>query len=435
MLQELQGSTFENEERGMKQVVGTKQIRRETSEAILAVSSNSNADISTRSSAQVNENIVYEEETVTAPSRAVSLTTAILRMYLSSQDAPISISDEVRTFVNGLPSVENNLESLANRVVDRWEAGAWELVESKMQDNNLPLYDLEDESWGLYLDFLRVKRLWGLPEHLKVYGGMTVAKHGFKDRILRCHMVQWYRNTHPSLHYTMYDLPDTDSQFYVWARYPRNVRVEEVVIGEAVMIGLLGLYETPGLYTRLAGIGVPSCMSGMHRPIIGLNRDAGGHVLGSAVSAAEARDGQTRNKLLHLITTGHPVSIEARTVQRGKQIQFMFLRQHKITISKVLQDRYPHICQSQTGTTFIDLHFESNHPNPFYGFEQNPKLQKFRVWLQLSNGTGFWLEQNLGNISSRTSARNKEILIERTRDISKFICESYGLLAMERVTR
>lgn len=109
------------------------------------------------------------------------------------------------------------------------------------------------------------------PAHTKIYGGMTACQKGFHGRITDGHLSPAFRMHHPSMHYTMYDLPGTTSCFYIWAPYGRNEDVAEIVVGEAVMIGLLGLYENQDYYNILKGLNIPSCISGIHCPLVGLN--------------------------------------------------------------------------------------------------------------------------------------------------------------------
>lgn len=158
--------------------------------------------------------------------------------------------------------------------LDRSE-GAWEFVVSRMTVNNLPKYNRE-RSKGLYLDVLRVVGLRGnLAAHSKVYGGMGAGVDGMYGRIVTQHQNLRFRLSHPSFHYTLLDLPDTDSTFYVFARFSDTGTKATAMVGEGVMISLLGLYEQKSFYDLLAGCGVLMCLQGIHRPIIGLNRDAG----------------------------------------------------------------------------------------------------------------------------------------------------------------
>ena len=119
------------------------------------------------------------------------------------------------------------------------------------------------------------------------------------------------------MHYTMMDLPGTISKYYIFTAYDRSDAKAEVILGEAVIIGLLGLYEDQHYYSLLKGLGIPMCIEGLHTPMHGLNRDPGmRYHSGSKTTPASQpppQEFQKRKKLNKLITTGFPAAFGKRS--------------------------------------------------------------------------------------------------------------------------
>lgn len=168
----------------------------------------------------------------------------------------------------------NSLDLLSSDIVRRWVSFAWEFVVSCMKDNRLPKFKAYDERWGLYVDILNARALADKTSTM-AYGGMTACAHGFHGRIIHRHQNAAYRAKEGTLHYKMYDLPGTKSEFFVFAVYSRSDNVAKIVVGEAVMIAMLGLYENEDYYKLLKGLHVPMAMAGLHEPRVGLNADLG----------------------------------------------------------------------------------------------------------------------------------------------------------------
>jgi hypothetical protein len=334
------------------------------------------------------------------------------------------VMDELKTHTD---------HELARDIVAGWQGEAVKLALygdgwADVGSSLLPRADTYGKQCGLYFDFLNIPASDSASSHHKAYCGMASGVDGLYGR-LRHHESATFRQTHPSLHYKVRDSPGTTSTYCAFAKYPPCRSRGFLLLAEGHQIAIFGLFEHPKFLHLVSTLGMPCVTQAPRQPLVGLNRDPGLQFQGWDNDGAEkARDAKDHQKALELITTGFPITIKQKQIsgrQTIGQIQFMLFHNQAVNISADLQRCHPQIANHDIAIAYLDLSPKKPHHAPWYNCNQaNKVLQRFGLWIQLEDNTGFWLQCLL---PEKVTKGASSVRLAKWEVVAQMITEVYGL--------
>lgn len=269
-----------------------------------------------------------------------------------------------------------------------------------------------------------VTALPNFPSHIKAYAGVA----GVGNTTTLCtridnHLNPSHRQVAPSELHTAMDMPDSQTKFVTLAIHPKTAHPGELLMGEDVLTGALGLHESRTLYQQLAAVQVPVCQNGLRVPSLGLNGELSLRYGLHSDSHANIDRRNHARALMALVTTG-------RVVGWDTTVAFDLFKQQQVFIPEHYSKRHPELKTVNTAIVAISI-TPNCHPYPYLQWnsgqltpDDSPaELRRFGIWSQLPN-CGFWL------IARKILYRRpsyEETNREKAYDVAFAVTEGYGL--------